>query len=190
MKVLVFLLALTCFTAQAAVYKSVNENGEVVYSDSPGPGAERVRLPKLQTYKPQPVPTLKSVKRAPIKNAYYSAFSFSKPNNDITIRDNLGVVHTELKLVPALDSGSGHRIQFYLDDEPYGPPVELLAVTMSNLDRGQHRISASVLDGRGNVLISAEDVVVHIHRYSKLHPRPDNSKQGEDGGASETGKPP
>jgi hypothetical protein len=168
MKYLVFLLALACFTAQAAVYKSVNENGEVVYSDSPSPGAKRVKMPKLQTYQPQPVPTLKSIKRPPVKNDYYSSFAFAKPDNDITIRDNLGVVHTELRLVPALDSGRGHLIQFYLDDEPYGPPIELLAVTMSNLERGEHRISASVLDGRGNILISAEDVVVHIHRDLKL----------------------
>ena len=169
MKYLLTMLTLLAFVAQAEVYKTVNEHGDVVYSDTPTAGAKRLHMPKLQTYSPLPLRSLKSIKRPAIKNDFYSAFAFTKPENNITIRDNLGVVQTELKLVPGLGSRHQHLIQYYLDDKPYGPPIDQLAVTMSNLERGEHRLSASVLDQQGNILISADDVVVHIKRVSLLH---------------------
>ena len=56
MKKYIMLLALVTVVAQAEVYKSVNEKGEVVYSDTPSQGAERVKLPALPTYSAPPVP--------------------------------------------------------------------------------------------------------------------------------------
>jgi len=43
------LLMLVAGLVQADVYKSVNDKGEVVYSDKPTPGAKRMKLPPLQT---------------------------------------------------------------------------------------------------------------------------------------------
>ncbi|MGD8312456.1 MAG: DUF4124 domain-containing protein [Gammaproteobacteria bacterium] len=162
MRILPLLLALIAVAVQAELYKSINQDGEVVYSDSPSPGARRLKLPELPTYALPPVGSLRTPSRVPIKNDLYERFVFAAPANDATIRDELGVIHTELQLVPGL--GDDHLIQYYLDDKPYGPPYDQLTVTMSNLAPGRHRLSASVIDRQGNILISTEDIVVTIER--------------------------
>ena len=45
------LLILLSASVQADVYKSVDENGEVIFSDQPTPNAQRMKLPELPTYK-------------------------------------------------------------------------------------------------------------------------------------------
>lgn len=45
---------LLCVTAQAQTYRWVDKDGTVHYSDRPQPGAERVALPKAQTYSAPP----------------------------------------------------------------------------------------------------------------------------------------
>lgn len=162
MKYWILSLAMFAVAVQAAVYKRVNEDGEVFYSDSPAPGAQRLQLPELPTYNPPPVGTLGAPSRVVIKNDFYNSFVFAHPANGTTITDDLGVVHAELQLEPQLREN--HSIQYYLDDKPYGPATDLLAVIMSNLTPGGHRLSASVVDSAGNVLISTEDVAVTIER--------------------------
>ena len=169
MKRLLILLVLITCTAQAEIYKSQNEKGEWVYSDKPSPSAERMKLPPLSTYKSPPLRTSGSPPPKAIENDIYAGFSFIKPVNDETLRNNLGIVMAETKLVPALQHKLKHRIQFYLDNEPYGPVIASTAVTMSNLDRGAHTLSASVVDQEGNTLISTGSVTVHVKRESKLN---------------------
>lgn len=169
MKKIIILLALVASVAQAEVYKSVNEKGEVVYTDTPSQGAERVKLPALPTYTAPPVTPAASPARKAVQNEFYDSFSFSKPKNDETVRNNLGIVMIETRLAPALQTRLRHRIQFYLDGEPNGPPIDRTASTISNIDRGAHALSASVLDKDGKVLISTGDVTVHVKRESKLH---------------------
>lgn len=169
MKKYIMLLALVTVVAQAEVYKSVNEKGEVVYSDTPSQGAERVKLPALPTYSAPPVPPAATATREPVQKALYESFAFNKPKNDETIRNNLGIVMIETRLVPALQTRSRHRVQFYVDGEPSGPPIDRTAFTISNIERGAHTLSASVLAKDGKVLVSTGDITIHVKRESRLH---------------------
>ena len=47
MKYSAYLLVLLATTAQAEVYKSINADGEVIYSDIPSQGAKPVQMPAL-----------------------------------------------------------------------------------------------------------------------------------------------
>lgn len=168
MKYLILMLVLVSACVQAEVYKSTNEKGEVVYSDRPSVGAKRVRLPALPTYTAPPVVPSANAARDPAENTHYENFSFSKPKNDDTVRNNLGIVIIESKLVPTLQTQLGHRVQFYLDGTPNGPLIDRTSITLSNLDRGEHTLSASVIDMDGKVLASTGDITVHVKRESKL----------------------
>ena len=44
MKYLLVILLLVTSLVQAEVYKSINEKGEIVFTDQPTPGAERIQL--------------------------------------------------------------------------------------------------------------------------------------------------
>ena len=168
MKHIILLFALVTAGAQAEVYKSINDKGEVVYSDTPSQGAEQVKLPTLPTYSAPPVVPSPGVAPAPAENAIYESFSFSKPQNEATVRNNLGIIMIETRLAPPLQTRLRHRIQFYLDGKPNGPPLDRTAITMSNIERGAHTLSASVMDKNGRVLVSTGDITVHVKRESKL----------------------
>jgi len=171
MKRILILLVLFACQANAEIYKSVNADGEVVYSDTPSKGAEAVKMPALPTYTPPPVPTSSySPVQAPEKKEYYETFAFVSPANEETVRNNLGILNIEAKLTPTLQSRLGHRVQFYLNGEPYGKPAGKTSMTISNLDRGEYTLSAAVVDAEGSALITTGDVVVYMKRHSILNP--------------------
>lgn len=174
MRALIILLFLAG-SAHADVYKSINADGEVVYSDTPTQGAEVVEMPELPTYTPPPVTEPVAVKDEPAETAAYNELAFLKPENDATIRSNEGIINAELKLSPQLRLRSKHRIQFYLDGEPYGEPGTSIRTTMGNVDRGEHTLTASVLDSSGEELISSDPVIVHLHRMTINNPNHPNN---------------
>ena len=51
------MIVLFACQAHAEIYKSINAAGEVVYTDTPTQGAEKLKMPALPTYTPPPVPT-------------------------------------------------------------------------------------------------------------------------------------
>ncbi len=59
-RALVVASALLCVAAQAQTYRWVDKDGTVHYSDRPQPGAERVQLPKAQTYSAPPPTSVRS----------------------------------------------------------------------------------------------------------------------------------
>jgi hypothetical protein len=75
-------------------------------------------------------------------------------------------------LTPALQGRLKHRVQYFLNGEPYGTPIGKTSLTISNLDRGDYTLSASVVDADGTVLISTGDVVVYMKRHSVLQNPP------------------
>ena len=165
------LLVLFACQANAQIYKSINADGEVVYSETPTKGAETVKMPALPTYTPPPVPASSYTPvQTPEKKDYYKTFAFVSPVNEETVRNNLGILNINAKLTPALQTRLGHRVQFYLNGEPYGKPAGKTSVTINNLDRGEYTLSAAVVAADGTALITTDAIVVYMKRHSILNP--------------------
>ena len=177
MKRLLILLVLITCTVQAEIYKSQNEMGEWIYSDKPSPSAERMKLPPLSTYAPStPSPHSASTPKQEPEDVYKSMV-FVEPENNATIRDNEGVVDVSVRIEPLLKSQQGHKIQFYLDETPYGAPRMGLKLTLKNVERGAHVLSARVLNAGGELVFSANPVTFHVHKQSinqpnRVQPKP------------------
>jgi hypothetical protein len=169
------IIILISSSAHADVYKSINAAGEVFYSDTPTQGAEVLEMPELPTYTPPAVTESAPATDEPAATAVYSELVFVKPEDDATIRNNQGIINAELALAPALRTRSNHRIQFYLDGEPHGKPGTSIRTTMANVDRGEHSLSASVLDSSGEAVISSDPVIVHLHRETINNPNNPNN---------------
>ena len=162
-----YLLILLAVTARAEVYKSVDANGEVIYSDVPSVGAKRVQMPELPTYTPAPLPVVASPAPDATTQAVadtYSAFSLTSPGNEETIRGTAGMVKVSVALDPALRAEKGDRIQYLLDNRPHGEPVDRLSTSFDNVDRGTHTVSAAVVDDSGKPIIKTSPVTIYIHR--------------------------
>lgn len=182
-KHLIFVLSsafvLSAGNVAAQLYKSVDEEGNIVYSDTPTPGAEQLTPPPLSTVKsrPKPVNTPETeanaadeggeepAKKPPTK---YTKFSIVQPKNDDTIWDNTGAVPVAIQLEPALDTENGHSIWVYVDGKAVVRKSQSLVQPLSNIDRGVHKIRAEIRDEKRKTLKRTKNVTVHLKRASSL----------------------
>ena len=173
---LLLLAGLVTGLAQAEIYKTINADGEVIYTDKPSPQGKKVKLPGLSTYAPSPEVTAQSiprVRRGDQAGSPYDEFSIQEPRNRTIIRNNLGIVDVTVALKPALKDKDKHRIQYILDKELYGPAIAKTTIRISNLPRGRHTLSARLVDRKNNVLTSTSTIVFNMRRHSVLHKKSD-----------------
>lgn len=169
MRLTAILLLVVMAAARAEVYKSIDAHGEVVYSDQPSSGAERVKMPPLPSYTPQPPGTLDRFTSPAVEQQPYASFIMTSPVSEATIRNNLGTIVIETLLTPALMTPLGHAIRFYIDGVAHGAPIDTTTLTLNDVDRGEHQLSASVVDATGKVLIATAATTVFVKRASKLN---------------------
>ena len=168
--VLVILLALALGSvAQAdSVYKWVDAQGNVHYSDHPHPGSERLKLPKAQTYASPvsatiPMQTsLADTGPAPAR----TQISISSPADQANLW-NVDSVTVSASVSPALQEGD--TITYTLDGQTEGP-ITSLSATFKNVPRGQHSASAVLHTSAGD--IPAKPVTFYLHKHSILGKKP------------------
>jgi len=145
------LLTIMGFAVAETVYKSVDENGNIIFTDKPSNDAEEIKLQELQTIKNPNPAKYTSRPKQPKKEAPYKSFLVSNPADGAGIRSNTGDVSISLLLQPPLRSG--HKIIISMDGKEVSNG-STSSVPLQNVDRGTHNISASVVDGSGTQLIS------------------------------------
>ncbi len=162
--------------AQTTVYRHIDKDGNVTFSDQPGPGREQVRVTPVQTYTPPAASVPKSRAGSARKDQSrslsdpqsptpgYTRFEIASPSNEEAIRNNAGAVTVGVQVEPAL--ARNDRIQFLIDGKPFGEPTRTTIVTLPNIDRGTHTLSARLIDKKGNTRAVAAGVTFHLIRAS------------------------
>lgn len=166
---LLFLCWLLPLAAPAAVYKWVDEEGNVVYSDKPHAGAKKLDLPPPTVYSPPS--TASEAKVAPKKEKEDSVgyrVLIVSPRQDETIRDNTGAVTVQMVLEPSLNAEAGHQLALLLDGikQPGNSISSLLQ--LQNVGRGSHTVQIQVEDAEGKPLASSNVVTFHMKQASRL----------------------
>lgn len=161
--------------AAAAVYKWVDPDGKVVYSDQPRPGAKEVDLPKFPPPPPAPVKPAQADKPAPDKKAAttsepafpgYKKAVLVKPENDATVRENDGVVDVALELEPVWDPKLGHKIAVSLNGKNLAETYTTPQFQLQDIDRGSHSLQVTVTDAKDVALTTSNSVTFHMRRQS------------------------
>jgi len=169
MKKILLLLIILPLLCQAAVYKW-EENGVVHYSDKPASGAEKIKMPELQTYEPPPIPAAKEQAPAVTKvekkqPENYKSISLLTPVHDSTVRNTIGLVDVNVDLEPELFEG--HKFVVLLDGKPAMKSHTSYFVTLENVDRGTHKLKVQVMDKNNNVVMTTKEVTFYMHRTRK-----------------------
>jgi hypothetical protein len=167
--IVLLLMTLAAGHAWGEIYRSVDQNGNVTFSDQPSSGAEKVQLPPIPTYEPPPLPVIAPEPQKK-QQVYYEDFTIAQPANDATLRDNQGIVEVHASLLPRLRTDLGHKVLFYIDDSPRSQPLDSSSIRFTNVDRGTHTLHASVVDAQGMELISTPTVTFYLHRQSVNFP--------------------
>ena len=158
--------------AQDRVYKRVNPDGSVEYSDQPTQGAEVMKVPKGSTFT---MPATPSSTAAPADStaeeasASYDSLEITQPMNDKTIRSNEGKLTALARVTPELDSN--HRFRWNMDGDIV-PDVNSPELRLNNINRGSHTLQAEIVDADGKVIISSETITFHLMRYRIPTPPP------------------
>lgn len=159
--------------AETELYKWVDKDGTVHFSDQPTAGAEKIKVKDVDT-----IPALKSPPagpESPPAAVTHYEITFTSPKAEETIRDNAGNVNVSVNLTPPLNDKSGDTLQFSVDGQPQGDSGMATQLTLTNLDRGTHTVQATVLDGANRPLTSAR-VTFYLQRFSALNnPAPKNN---------------
>ncbi len=161
---IVIVSLLMSLAAYAQIYRWVDSNGNVHFSDRPHKGAEKIELPEVQTFSPPPVPESKPPAEEDDTDAssYYTSVKITQPESEATLRDNQGMVSVLVNLQPNLRVGDS--LQLLYDGNPLGSPQTTTAFILNNVYRGSHTVSVQVLDSKGNVVTQSESITFFMHR--------------------------
>ncbi len=160
-------IAMLCLSASAEVYKTVDENGKVTFTDTPpadDTSAEKVELPPING---QP-PVTPTTRRPPPQNQDTVPTKYkvliTSPKNDTQVLADQSSISIQVALEPGLHRS--HRVEIYDNGQLISD--EGSSITISNLGRGTHSISAKVVTKGGRVLGTAPSVQFHVFRPSAL----------------------
>lgn len=161
-------LCLLGFSAAVAaadnVYRWVDKQGVVHYgAQPPSKDAKPATLPEIQTYshrsenKALPVsPAEASIK--PL--AGVKEVKILSPVQDEVFRDPQAGINVSVAVLPTLPSGAG--VIFYLDGTAKSAkPSPVTSTSFGAVERGEHTVTAAVIDVTGKELMRAPPVTFH-----------------------------
>ncbi len=151
------------------VFSWKDSKGVVHYGDSPPESvkAKVVVLPELTILKDygklyKPVLTAKEKGQEKKKQKIiYSKFSIFAPKNKQAIRANDGDVTVMLSLKPKLLDK--HQLRIFLDGKQMAEG-DLRMVNLTNMDRGEHSVYATIKGAKGEDIMKSKTIVFSVIR--------------------------
>lgn len=162
----------------AAIYQTVDENGNVIFTDRPEAGGKQKKLIEPSVIKikknteveseKKPVEGLGKFKVEEKKAEPYKKFTIIEPEHDKSVRNNIGNIELKLQIIPELQTKFGHHIKVEFDGKMHKSQWKSASILFSNIDRGSHTFKAFIVDKDGKRLKTSRSVTFHLHRFSRL----------------------
>lgn len=161
--------------ASAQIYKWIDEDGVVHYSDQARPGAEIILLPDTNRAdapdRPRQVTGTSRNSEIDASNQQqsgqfsYESLNISTPQSEQTLWNIGGTLEVSLNLQPALRPDD--RVRIYFDGEPQ--MVDALQFELTEVWRGEHNLQAEVLDSTGALMIRSEPLRFFVQQTSVIN---------------------
>jgi hypothetical protein len=161
------------------VYKWVDDNGQVHYSDMPQEGATEIELRPPQTFRSSSAARKSAAATDSEADADgdgdeqdqgYESLAITSPNVEETIWNTGGEVNVSLSLQPGLKAG--HRIRLFMDGQLLADlPPRASSMKLSEVYRGEHILEAEVRDEKGETQIKS-DPVTFFYQQTAVNRRP------------------
>jgi hypothetical protein len=174
MRILYFIALMFSLPVFAEVYKVVDNNGNITYTDQPQPDAKLVplvnKMPRVQPEpigKPEPAANpdaegTQEAQQTPAFAGYTQAYILSPAHDQIIPNQQRNVI-IQLGLQPQLQPG--HRVQFLSNGQPLGAPIGATAYQLEDLERGSYQIGAQIRSAEGKILLSLKPISIHVQRH-------------------------
>jgi hypothetical protein len=168
--VLTGMITLASITAHGEVYRHVDAQGNVTFSDEPMEGGEAVQLKPVTTItlpKPEDVRDAPEViEQAREQGERYTSVSIVSPSDGEAFHSGSGNIQIQVTSTPALQPG--HRYEVTLDGQPVGQSTSG-SVMIKHIDRGTHEATAHIINRNGIRIRSGNTISFTVHRPSRLN---------------------
>ncbi len=144
------------------IYKVVNEDGTITFSDRPLPGSEELEItvPTSNVRTNVPTPPALNVYQKNDKTEY--KIEILSPEKDATIRSNTG----EVNIVASIKPNRAGLYQLSLNGQTVESPTGKFYI--KKLPRGAYTYNINFLDNSGKVIASSETRNLYLHQASAL----------------------
>ena len=158
-------IATSSALAGTTLYRWVDANGVVHYSDTPAPGAEKLEIAASRAHPtpPKPLEDVEPVSR-PVAGVQYTRLAITSPE-DGAAYSNIQSIVVQASLEPAL--AANHTLYFVVDGQQQ-PPSGLAASI--DVVRGEHTVLATVVDENNQTLFTSAPVTFSVHNTSIAKP--------------------
>lgn len=163
------------------IYKHVSPDGKVSFSDKPIQGSTIISVEPIQTFESKAVPSVSSVVNSVMPTLLdiqqtdpvfqYQTVDIVKPNDRQTIWSNQGDLIVEVVVTPKLRQSD--KIALLLDGKTVKTSKNLTHFNLTQVPRGEHRLSAKILDQIGSELLVSPAVTIYLHKASTNMPSRD-----------------
>ena len=166
-------LAVTLVAQAQEIYRWVDKNGVVHYSDQPdSPNAELINVIEPNAYEAQgSTPGAERGSRGSgepeDETASYASLSIVSPMPDQVFFGADAVVSVVADLQGTLQPD--HSVVFFLNGNRN--PADGLSADFSGLARGTYTLRASILDGDGRPVITSQQTTFHVRQPSVNSPQ-------------------
>ena len=149
----------------AQVYKHVDENGKVTFTDRPAANSERieVRAPNTLAAPPE-IEYATEPKKEPVVASQSYTLEITSPANETVIPNGPGNFSVSASVSPGLQGGT--QLQLLIDGEPRGEPQQGTSWALTNVYRGAHQLVVVALDGNGKGVGESDPITVYVFRPS------------------------
>lgn len=161
-----FLLLVLCLLASPAsfaqIYKTVDKDGNVVYTDNPpNDQAETVKLRELNTLPPEVQSHSRSNDRSDHEEFIEYTVTIVSPKNEVVIPPGQRDLAVAISLNPSLHQD--HLITYYIDGELV-EETQSTSIVIQDPPRGGRSITVEVINQQGDVLGASEPLTVNVIR--------------------------
>ena len=164
----VLLIALPLYAAAQNVYRTVDENGNVVFTDTPS--GDAVQAERMEIRETNRAPAVEQQSQAApeagsvaVKAVSYNV-SIVTPANETSFPMGPGDFSVSAQVSPEL--GDGESLQLFIDGAPWGAAQRGTGWALTNVFRGAHDLTVAVVDGKGEQLATSNPTRVFVHRPS------------------------
>jgi len=188
-----FSLVMTASPLTAQVYKVVDENGNVTYTDRPpADGSKPVDLPPLsiieapvyeksaKQLEAEAIASGELTPEIPLKTLRrnYQGFAIVSPQSEESVWHPEGPVPIAWSAGAALQDGM--KVTIFIDGSQHATTTEAI-IPVAGLERGEHTVTAELKDAKNRRIATAEPVTFFI-RQPGLYNRARVGRGGPGGG--------
>lgn len=154
---------------ETVMYKKVDENGNVTFTDKPIPGSTLIKVETDVNIVDTPKTNFQIKAQKDEEQPFqYDVLAIDQPQNDQGVRANDGTINVVVGLTPQLKIE--HSLVLKLDGQQYGQRQKVPYFALSGVERGTHDLQVVVMnDDTDEEVQTSQAIKFHALKTSILN---------------------